>query len=167
MVRKANLETKTWVYPSAQTEKAMKKIDKWQFCSQDLTFGILLHVQTSKVFMANCSTSIQDPSSLLFTNLSFSDVELQLQSSTPTNLEPSHFVPTTDLMQHVPPPYLFLLQTRGWSLHFSIVTLWQTCFFIRNVSAVSLAWVCWCSLSYLWSTTCSITEQKIPALFSQ
>ena len=49
--------------------------------------------------------------SKVFTNLSFSHVELQLQSSKPTKLlvarpcplEPSHFVPAIDLMQQVPP----------------------------------------------------------------
>lgn len=137
---KANLETKTWIDYTAQTEKAMKKKHKWQFCSQDLMFGILLCVQITRVFMANDATSSRDLSSRFFPTFP-SPCRTLTPSSKPTVLGPFHFIPTTDLMQPVPPPCLFFLQTLRWTFHLLHSHSW-TCYFIRNVSAVLLAWVC-------------------------
>lgn len=57
---KADLEIKNWTDYTAQTEKATKKTPAWQCCSP--MCRILLCVQITRVFVANYSTSSQDPS---------------------------------------------------------------------------------------------------------
>lgn len=81
---KADLETKTRIYYTVRTEKAMTKIHNGNSVLRS-DIRILLCVQVTRDFMANCSASSQRPFILVFTSLS-SFVDLQLQPGKPTNL---------------------------------------------------------------------------------
>lgn len=112
---------------------------------------------------------------LVFTNFSFSNVELPLQPTEPTtplaamacSWSPLTLSPTTDLMRHVPPPCLFLLQTLGSTSHwFHSHSLMDMLFYEKCFSClISMGMLTFCFL--LVNHKCSITEQRILAFFAR
>lgn len=150
----------------------MKKINKWQHCSRDPMFGILLGIQITGLCMADCSTSLPRPFAKVSTlprlgNFDSNQANL-LTSRDLSRVPRSPPASSLPLIQCSMHHFLFLLRTRRKSSSFcSIVTLSAGHAFYIEMFLLFHLHGCACVVSYLLITAYSAIGQKILVFSSQ